>query len=196
MTITTELDLKLFSIRKNKKTASILRAAVFALAAVLALCSCSFGEKYIKKYEDEVLASSEEYGLDPALVFAVIRTESSFDPNAVSRAGAKGLMQIMPATAEWVAFRTKTEFDESRIFEPGYNINIGCHLLSYLLEKYNGDLRFALAAYNAGAGRVDSWLADPEYFDGEELSIPFTETKNYVEKVLKAYEKYKEMDEE
>lgn len=174
------------------------RAAAIAAAALLAflsLCACDFSEKYIKKYETEVLAASEEYGLDPALVFAVIRTESSFDPSAVSPAGAKGLMQIMPATAEWVAFRTKTEFDESRIFEPAYNINIGCHLLGYLLEKYGGELRFALAAYNAGSGRVDSWLADPEYFDGEKLTIPFPETKNYVEKVLKAYEKYKETDE-
>ena len=89
----------------------------------------------------------------------------------------------------------KTERIEAYLCQSALHHAQGCHLLGYLLEKYGGELRFALAAYNAGSGRVDSWLADPEYFDGEELTIPFPETKNYVEKVLKAYEKYKETDE-
>lgn len=180
------------------RTKILIRRAAALLALVLFSCAlfpaCG-GPKYVKKYEDEVLAAAEKYGLEPALVFAVIRTESSFDPNAVSPAGAKGLMQIMQTTGEWVCLRMGDEFDESRIFEPEYNIGLGCHLLRYLLDKYDGELRFALAAYNAGSGRVDSWLADPAYYDGQELSIPFDETRNYVKKVLTAYEKYKEMDE-
>ena len=173
------------------------------IAAVLILCFTGVlmllirnhrRETYPRLYEEEVLAASESYGLDPNLVFAVIRTESGFSPNAVSSAGAKGLMQIMQTTGEWVCWRQGTEYDASRIFEPEYNIDIGCHLLRYLIDRYDGELRFAIAAYNAGAGAVDSWLKDPEKFDGEELTIPYPETKNYVKKVLDSYEKYKETE--
>ena len=166
--------------------------AILAFAAFVAKKVLSHRQVYKRAYETEINAAAEKYGLDPNLVFAVVRTESSFDPHAVSSAGAQGLMQLMDVAAEWVAMRTGTEFEKERVFEPEYNLDLGCYLLSYLMERYNGDIRFAAAAYNAGSGAVDRWLADPEYYDGETLKIPYGETKNYVEKVLNAYEKYTE----
>ena len=145
---------------------------------------------YPMEYEAEVRRACEKYDLDPCLVFAVIRTESFFTPDAVSGAGAQGLMQIMPETGEWIAWRQGKEYDESRIFEPDYNIDLGCWLLSFLLEKYNGDVELAAAAYNAGHSAVNRWLDDPKYYDGKNLTIPYEETENYVKKVKDAYEKY------
>ena len=169
----------------------VFLAAVIAFAASRIYPKLKGRYTYPRAFESEVLSVCDELSLDPDLVLAVIRTESGFRENAVSRVGAKGLMQIMPDTADWVAGRLGFEHDEKRIFEPEYNIRIGCYLLSYLLDRYDGELTFALAAYNAGHSRVDSWLENDELFDGEKLNIPITETKNYVEKVLDAYEKYK-----
>ena len=130
---------------------------------------------YPMEYEAEVRRACEKYDLDPCLV---------------SGAGAQGLMQIMPETGEWIAWRQGKEYDESRIFEPDYNIDLGCWLLSFLLEKYNGDVELAAAAYNAGHSAVNRWLDDPKYYDGKNLTIPYEETENYVKKVKDAYEKY------
>ncbi len=171
------------------------------LLSVLLLALIALGIAYIPKigtklayprhFENEVLASSREYGLDPDLVFAVIRTESSFETNVVSRSGAMGLMQIMPGTAEWIASRRGFRYDSKKIYEPSYNIDLGCYLLSYLIDYYKNDLRLAVAAYNAGAGNVDKWL-DGSAHGGETLEIPFPETRNYVQKVFESYEKYRQ----
>lgn len=186
------------AMRSKKK-----RAAVIIPLAVAGLIFAGFGiallclthrrpANYPRLYADEVTAASERHGLDADLVFAVIRTESSFKPDAVSSAGAKGLMQLMTPTAEWVCWRYKEEYDPSRIFEPEYNIELGCRLLAYLIDYYDGNLEYAVAAYNAGKGRVDGWLQDPERFEDGKLAIPIDETRNYVKKVLDSYEKYKQ----
>lgn len=145
------------------------------------------------KYEYEVRMSSEKHGLDPLLVFSVILVESHFTPDAVSGSGAQGLMQLMPETAEWVAWRQNMQYDKNRIFEPAYNIDFGCYLLSYLLDYYNGNTELAIAAYNAGRNAVDGWIAEGEYSAGEHIKIPYPETRNYVKKVLNAYKKYGEL---
>ncbi|MBR5948475.1 MAG: lytic transglycosylase domain-containing protein [Clostridia bacterium] len=183
---------------KDKKKKTPRAAVLFSVAALILLAIgvaavSKLGSKltYPRRYEQEVLAASREYGLDPDLVFAVIRTESHFEPQAVSHAGAEGLMQIMPVTAEWIAWRRGYTHEHDKVFEPAYNIDMGCYLLSYLLDYYENDLILAVAAYNAGAGNVDDWLEDCAAQDGESLDIPFAETKNYVEKVLDSYEKYK-----
>lgn len=129
-----------------------------------------------------------EYELPPSLVYAVIRTESHFDPRAVSSAGAKGLMQLMDVTYQWVQWRLSEEADTTAdVFDPGTNIRYGCHYLQYCVSQFP-DLRTAIAAYNAGVGRVSGWLEDSRYSDdGESLSaIPLEETRNYVESVLEA----------
>lgn len=186
------------SSNKSKKKKTSRAAVLFSVIAVLLIAFSiaalsKFGSRftYPREFEQEVLTASREYGLDPDLVFAVIRTESHFEPKAVSHAGAEGLMQIMPVTAEWIAWRRGYTHEREKVFEPAYNIDMGCYLLSYLLDYYKNDLILAVAAYNAGASSVDGWLEKSEASNGESLDIPYAETKNYVEKVLDSYEKYK-----
>lgn len=167
--------------------------ALFGVVIVMLLVHPVYKYFFPLKYGVEVQAAAKEYELDPWFVYAVIKTESDFVPDVVSRSGAQGLMQIMPDTADWIAWRQGREHDEEKIFVPSYNIDMGCYLLSYLMEYYNGNIEFVAAAYNAGNGAVDSWLSNPEYYDGETLSIPYNETKNYVAKVKYAYEKYKNL---
>lgn len=144
---------------------------------------------YPLEYEDLVLEYSKEYDLSPYLVCAVINVESSFDKNAVSNKGAKGLMQLMDSTAEYVSKKINiTEYD---IFNEKDNINLGCYYLRYLLNKFD-DERLALVAYNAGEGTTRDWLTNEEYSkDGKTLyKIPYKETENYIDKIYKNQSKY------
>ena len=140
------------------------------------------------EYEGEIRASAQEFGVEPSLVAAVIRTESRFDSEVVSSQGAYGLMQLLPETARFVAERTGIEGDYR---DPGTNIRIGTRYLSYLQERYDGDERLVLAAYNSGEGRVDRWVSR-EGFDVDR-HIPFAETRDYVENVLEARKVYREL---
>ena len=125
--------------------------------------------------------------LDPAFIAAVIHAESKFRPNAVSRADARGLMQITPPTGEWLAGQLGLEgYSDELLFDIETNIKLGSFYLRRLLDQHNQDVRVALAAYNAGTGNVRRWLQDPQFSsDGASLSyIPFGETRTYVERVL------------
>ena len=152
-------------------------------------------ERYPLEYVDQIRAQAEESGVDPALVAAVILAESSYQPDAVSEANAQGLMQLLPSTAQWVAEKFDEPYAEGCLFEPERNIKYGSWYLGYLLRRFDGDATKAVAAYHAGQGRVDEWLANPEYSpDGITLSvIPSQATDTYVKRVLRYYEKYREM---
>ena len=141
---------------------------------------------YPKKYSEFVEKYSDEYGLESSLVYAVIRTESGFDPDAQSDAGACGIMQMMPSSFEWLQEKRGTE----DLFNPEICIDYGCYLLKYFYDYY-GDERCAVAAYNAGFV-VGEWLSDSNYSkDGKTLDkIPYPETSNYVDKVESAKEMY------
>ena len=183
------------------------RAWLWVLLAVIAaagVCFALFGGSIINrirtamypiKYTDEICAAADGCGLDRALVFAVVSTESGFDPAALSRDGAEGLMQVLPSTAEWIDFRRGTALNEGGLFDPETNLDYGCWLLKYLLDRYGGSVRNALIAYNAGFGRADEWLNDPALVDesGEIADIPFAETRNYVYKVLDYKEIYSDI---
>lgn len=147
--------------------------------------------RYPIKFSQEVSSAAKEFDIPEQLIYAVIHTESSFNPNAVSRANAKGLMQLTDDTNEWVASMLGETTKSGDIFEPKINIRRGSYLLSYLINEFQ-DLETALAAYNAGIGRVRGWLKEPEIsYDGKKLSnIPITETHEYVKKVLSAKLKY------
>lgn len=149
--------------------------------------------KYPIKYQNIVEQYSKESQLDSALVYGIIHSESKFDPYAVSKVGAKGLMQLRDDTALECANALKiTNFSADMLFEPDINIRMGCHYFNKLLKKYNGVTETALAAYNGGPGNVDKWLKNKEYsLDGERLiHIPFNETDKYVRKVMTAYKAY------
>ncbi len=150
------------------------------------------GEKalYPMAYAEIVTENADAYGIPRELVFAVIRCESSFDPMAESKAGAQGLMQLTPDTYDWVAWRLGEEAIDGGVFEPEINVRYGCYYLSYLYGLFS-DWELVLAAYNAGPGNVEKWLADTALSDGEELvSIPFAETRAYVPKVMAVWEEY------
>lgn len=133
-------------------------AAVILVAAVCTLVLLRV--RYPVRYRTEIERCAAENALDPALVAAVIWTESGFDKDARSSRGACGLMQLTEPTAEYCASLMNKEFDPSRLFEPEYNIELGSFYLSYLIEKFDGDTVAALAAYNAGEGNVSAWLAE------------------------------------
>lgn len=145
---------------------------------------------YPTKYEEIVSRYASEYGVPDNLIFAVIRSESGFDPEAKSSVGAVGLMQLMPASYEWVSWRLGEETTEIGRSDPEINIRCGTYLLSYFYSEFS-DWDLAIAAYNAGDGRVKNWLNDPEISDNGKLTdIPFPETKNYLNKVKNAWEAY------
>lgn len=174
-----------------KKVVMVTVSMVVILAIFLA---AAFGMKtahddyvystYPLEYQTEVEAAAEKYGVDKYLIYGVIKTESDFDPDAVSPVGAIGLMQIMPVTFEWIqeyyADDEYADYTADDLSNTGINIDYGTHLLSILLDMY-GDEDTALCAYNAGVGNVDSWLADSRYSDdGKTLGVvPIEETENY-----------------
>lgn len=151
---------------------------------------------YPQKYPEIVGKSAEKYGLEPELVYAVIRAESNFDPDARSRAGALGLMQLMPETFDWLQRKQdgKIVYAREDLLRPEVNVDYGCRYFSMMIKKY-GVLRTAACAYNAGTGAVDEWLADAALSpDGKNLRrVPYEETRNYADAVERNYEQYKKL---
>ncbi len=150
---------------------------------------------YPQTYSEYVDAAAQKYNLDPALIYAVIRTESGFDPDARSEAGAYGIMQIMPSSFEWLMNQRgeSEKYTADDLFNPEICIDYGSYLLSYFYDYYN-DERCAIAAYNAGFV-VSDWLENPDYSsDGKTLTnIPYPETSAYVERVEEAKSVYIEL---
>ncbi|MBO5929164.1 MAG: lytic transglycosylase domain-containing protein [Clostridia bacterium] len=180
-------------------TKRILKTTLAVLGVLVVLTMLLFvgGKWYLKTmypldYIDIVNQNATTFSLPPSLVLAVIHTESRFDSEAVSPVGAKGLMQLMDGTFEWI--QQKLPGDPaplSQVFEPAINIQSGCKVLDVLFGQFE-HTETVLAAYNAGIGNVSSWLKNPDYStDGETLTvIPFKETKNYIHRVLKAQKRY------
>ncbi|MEG0835128.1 MAG: lytic transglycosylase domain-containing protein [Christensenellaceae bacterium] len=184
--------------KKNKKTVLIVVVCILIIAAVIGgffAYDKLFGKsQYPLEYKDLIVEYAQKYDLDPYFVAAIIHTESGYDKDAVSSAGAVGLMQIMPETADWIAGKLDIEnFDVQTMRDPQTNIEFGCWYLNFLKEKFDENLPVMMAAYNAGHNRVQDWLENPQYSDGKNLTdIPIEAADNYVKKVTKAYDKYKE----
>lgn len=146
------------------------------------------------EYASVIEEYSSEYELDPYMVAAVINTESGFNPDAVSRVGAIGLMQIMPDTGDWIAGKLGLDsYSSDALYDPGTNIRFGCWYLHFLHERFHGDATLVAAAYNAGHGRVDDWLNDEAVADAEGnlVRIPYEETSDYVEKIRNTTNEYR-----
>lgn len=149
---------------------------------------------YPQPHKNLVFSAAYEYDVDPYLVFAVIRAESRYQEGAHSVAGARGLMQIMPDTAVWIAQQQGIAgFETEQLYDPEVNIRFGCWYLANLSREFDGRLPLIVAAYNAGRGRVKEWVVQ-EQWNGEAVSvqdIPYGETRSYVENVLKNYYAYR-----
>lgn len=147
---------------------------------------------YPKLYWQEARQYAEAFGVDPYLVMALIKVESNFRPGAKSKSGALGLMQIMPDTGRWAAGMLNTDnYYDARLLVPEFNIMIGSWYITHLLAAYN-EPAIALAAYNAGRGNVDRWLADGTWSGAADSAsdVPFRETEDFIKRVMKAWEAY------
>lgn len=141
-----------------------------------------------RPYWSDLRRFSTQNGLEPYLVASLIRQESEFNPLAVSRANALGLMQLLPKTGKRVAKEIKLKgYNPSQLYTPAVNLELGTRYFKSMVDRYNGQLEYALAAYNAGTDRVDDWLGAGHYRDAQEFveSIPFTETREYVQAILR-----------
>jgi soluble lytic murein transglycosylase len=184
------------AVRRRRIAAAVGVAAltVFAVAVVLPVFHHAVKEVVLPlRHEDIIRQQAREKDLDPALVAGVIYTESRFR-DQTSNAGAKGLMQLTPATARFVEHLSGgSTFQISDLSTPQVNIAYGTYYLRYLLDRYGGNEALALAAYNGGEGNVDRWV-DAARQAGKGLSIdaiPFGETRAYVRSVQSAARQYR-----
>lgn len=159
--------------------ATAMRTIAYSFIETCHACTPSPGVNFsnvrlnTEAYAAEVRAAAREFGVEEAIVRAVMHAESAFNPNALSRAGAQGLMQLMPATAQ--------RFGVGNAFDPAENVRGGVEYLAWLLRRFNGDLTLAAAGYNAGEGAVDRHGGVP----------PFSETQRYVQRVNILSERYR-----
>ena len=190
-----------------------LKISLISLAAVLAVSLTSFilmrawltrqadlhrqeqlaiDQQYPLEYREEIQRISREYNLSPALIASVIRNESSFRPGVESSVGARGLMQVMPETAEWIAHKLKTDnYSFEMLYDPETNIRFGCWYLNYLSTLFHGDPLCVVCAYHAGQGEISTWLSNPSISsDGLTMSVdrlPEGPTKTYAGRVTRDY---------
>ena len=187
--------------KRRRKRPSIMGAALIvlgalAVAAAIAVMFLRLNQSKVARYPvlyvDQIRAAAQENSIPAPYIAAVIMAESSYDPNAVSSVGAQGLMQIMPETGEWISGKLDDEYTPTRMFDPDVCIRYGAWYLGFLMDRYDGDMRCATAAYHAGQGTVDGWLADPTYSaDGSTLTqIGYDSTRRYVSRVMALYEYY------
>lgn len=148
---------------------------------------------YPRTYSEYVEKYAQEYGVEENLVYAVIKTESGFQPDAVSENNAKGLMQITEETFDWISWKLgeSGQYVHDDLYDPELCIRYGTYFLGYLIDEFDGYTE-VLAAYHAGRSAVNDWLDNPEYSsDGVTLDyIPYDDTAHYVTKVLNNYSKY------
>ena len=180
--------------RKKNITLAVATVLVIAIAVGFiydGIMTAVERASHPQKYADEVVAASARYHIPEQYIFAVIKVESNFDPDARSSADAYGLMQL---TAEAFEDMTGDVALAEQMLSPERNVMVGTKYLAYLYSMF-GDMDTAVAAYNAGLGNVRSWLADERYSDdGKTLKeIPFAETRNYVRRVREAVAIYERL---
>jgi soluble lytic murein transglycosylase len=178
----------------RRRLVALVAAAVAGAAIVTAMPDLKHAAREITlplRHEDVIRQQAQAKGLDPALIAGVIYTESHFR-DQTSHAGARGLMQITPQTARAIAQRTGgSAFTEADLATPQVNISYGAWYLRHLLDHYGGNEVLALAAYNAGMGNVDRWIAGHGSGDLKPSDLPFPETRAYVSKVLETRAQYR-----
>lgn len=191
--------------KRRKRKLRILPVAVLTLFTIFLVTIAiiviinTIDKPLPMEYSDIISEVSYNEGIAEHILYAVILTESEFEADAVSSAGAVGLMQLLPDTAEWLCDREGVEFNEEMLNDPAFNVKYGAKYLMILYNRYkNWDA--AHAAYHAGFTRVDSWLEEGTATynaDGQLVGIPIESTSNYVNKIRNTREKYfKQLKEE
>jgi soluble lytic murein transglycosylase len=181
--------------KRNKRNAKRRALIIFILITLALILNADRLQRfyYPFPYQSLIFKYAAVYEQDPYLLAAIIKAESNFDFQAVSTKGARGLMQIMPETGDWIAGQLGyASFKKDQLFEPETNIKFGAWYLADLDREYDDSTILMLAAYNGGRGNVSDWI------EGKDLSgsvntidqIPFPETRDYVKKVLSYHKKY------
>jgi soluble lytic murein transglycosylase len=185
---------------KRRQTVIVKVISLVALFVILITCVIALGYRSVLKYlyplkETEIISHySAEYGLEPSLLYAIVKTESGFDDNAKANANALGLTQITPQTSKWLQTKTGEDLPDLALLNADTSVKYGALFLRMLIDEF-GNTNTAIAAYHAGRGRVNSWLNDPKYSkDGKTLEkIPSQDTSHYVKKVIKAINIYENL---
>lgn len=182
------------NVNKLKLISLLLILSVVLIIIVVNAVKLGVQTVYPRQYAELVEENAKDFEIDPSLLYALIEAESGFDKNAVSSVGAKGLTQITPETFQWLQTKTGESYEENALFVPEISVYYGAFFLNMLLEEF-GNTETALAAYHAGRGKVNEWLADPRISpDGEALeNIPYEDTAGYVKKVVKIKERYQKI---
>ncbi|RYD06862.1 hypothetical protein N752_01675 [Desulforamulus aquiferis] len=174
---------------RSKKSRGLKRKVIFLLLLALLFVSHKDIGRWLYPFEHQevIYYYAEVNHLDPLLVASIIKTESNFNPNAISPKGARGLMQIMPNTGEWIYQQISGgSLNQDKLFDAETNIALGTWYLADLSAEFKGDLVLVIASYNAGRGNVKNWLTT-QHWTGEHKTIdqiPFMETRQYIRKVL------------
>ncbi len=189
--------------RKTQIRPSMLLSAVLlCLLAAGTLLFTLVGERllylqYPRRYEEYVQYYADKYEMDPLILYAFIRTESNFDPDAESDVGARGLMQITEPTFDWIKGNIAPDepltFDDA--FDPELSVRFGSYFVKYCLARYQNDLATAAAGYHSGWGTVDDLLADDRFTDdGQTLTgFPYEQMGLYVKKITASYHWYQRL---
>ncbi len=184
---------------ENSRKKNILKLSLYLFIFIAVLITLIYGSVsiviqaiYPKQYSELIETTAEDFGIEKPLLYALIKSESGFDNEAVSSVGAKGLTQITPETFQWLQTKTGENRSVDDLFDPEISVYYGAYFLNMLIEEFE-DTETALTAYHAGRGIVNQWLNDPRYSeDGKTLdTIPYNDTAAYVEKVMKNCEKYR-----
>lgn len=182
------------NVNKIKLISLLLILSVILIIIIVNAVKLGLQTVYPRQYDELIEENSQTFEIDESLLYSLIKTESGFDENAVSSVGAKGLTQITPDTFRWLQTKTGENLPDDALFEPETSIYYGAYFLDMLLYEF-GIPETAFAAYHAGRGKVNEWLADPRYSsDGITLDvIPYEDTARYVKKVMKNIEKYQKI---
>lgn len=167
-----------------QKFLAIFITLFYTIFISVIITSCAIVFLYPLKYENDIKKVCAEFEIPPHLFCSLINTESSFNPNAKSPAGAVGLTQILPSTAQYICLKNNIDFSSFDLYNPSDNLYLGAMYLNYLFNKFT-DTYTALSAYNAGETVVRNWLNDARYSTDKItlINIPYTETKNYINKI-------------
>lgn len=182
-------------IKKYIRPALLLILVLVILFNILKIPNIILKQVYPQKYNEYVTKYAEQYKVDSLLIYAIIKAESNFKPNIKSSSNAMGLMQLMEETAIETASKVGIEYTEGCLYDAEININLGIKYYSELLKEYDNNYLLALTAYNAGTGNLKKWIEqgiiNP---DGSNIeNIPYKETNNYVRKIVRDYNIYKDI---